>query len=962
MDDFLTPVKTTPLTESTENGLSLSKETKLTTNKPITSAEDIIDVLRSQPDGQQLQDVLSYINHGGARNFLQITVPGPVSSQLINALVTIIIPDFWESLGKQKSQRLIKQDIITCLRNTSGIGAIVARLKALVLESKQKKGRGERKSVVQHISNLLEVLELVLHDGNTTYEIWKSIYFHIASPLQRTLIWKEFVSLVASGKVLTASAQAEDVLKESKEVPSVNRAWIATGSDTSKWLGRNIVLMLGSKDADDDTYQTDLSLLLRKSMTLGYLDSLVGEIICSTVLTQGKSVVALSKLVSKLLLHEQKKFIVSVLSVISGQFLKFSNSNVNEKEGETPKDISGSAALLAGLLSDNERLLEIVVTWTTSATTAGLNSSVRMLRVAFAVLSDNEDSLQQILEKNLDIFGDQLFIKHTPILQQEALAQRLLLACGYVHRKQPIALLMIARSSTHGSGMTNRIAASSPRARFLGMVVGVAISELVDKPESRMKFDFDESEKTEVEYLTDLTRIKDNIGTIEDLKMDEREPQKRSKQILTTQKANLESVKSNAKSSSKITEIKVPRVVEILDDSEDDDLVPYSKPDSDPEDDTEDATLVQRNKPIAPVYVRDLIAGLKDSENYDRHILALQTSTSLIRRKSNFGKEVIDHIHDLASTLVGLQDNFDIEKFHEMRQQAMVATLLAQPAEMGQWFAKAFFEGDYSLSQRVTLLTTMGLGARELAGYSSDDTNTPAVQSFPSKKLPERLHKIYATEISPVESISKRLQRSVMEPLALDAADRLSGPSVLKVRTFSSRMEVEKKRKKVIPNELAKIVSQSFFFPLTGRWWTHLQAYGNQSLYFSPIVLPVYLKTLAIILHASGPSTHSLPQMTSELWDLLLSIRSNADEPAILEAWLFAVLMSLEVNEDKQRLAQDHAKALLEIQGWMKLVFDRLGRGDEDERIRSLAAGVLVRCGEVIEKYQRLLLGDLLDY
>jgi telomere length regulation protein len=44
-------------------------------------------------------------------------------------------------------------------------------------------------------------------------------------------------------------------------------------------------------------------------------------------------------------------------------------------------------------------------------------------------------------------------------------------------------------------------------------------------------------------------------------------------------------------------------------------------------------------------------------------------------------------------------------------------------------------------------------------------------------------------------------------------------------------------------------------------------------------------------------------------------------------------------------------------------VFERLGAGaEEDEKLRMLAAGVMVRCHEVVEKYQRSMVGDMLDY
>jgi telomere length regulation protein len=47
----------------------------------------------------------------------------------------------------------------------------------------------------------------------------------------------------------------------------------------------------------------------------------------------------------------------------------------------------------------------------------------------------------------------------------------------------------------------------------------------------------------------------------------------------------------------------------------------------------------------------------------------------------------------------------------------------------------------------------------------------------------------------------------------------------------------------------------------------------------------------------------------------------------------------------------------------VRSVFEDLGTGsEEDERVRVLAAGVVVRCQEVIEKYQRRMAGALMDY
>lgn len=186
-----------------------------------------------------------------------------------------------------------------------------------------------------------------------------------------------------------------------------------------------------------------------------------------------------------------------------------------------------------------------------------------------------------------------------------------------------------------------------------------------------------------------------------------------------------------------------------------------------------------------------------------------------------------DNLEELVSVLIGLNDQFDIANFQEVRQQALISVVLADPAQTGPYLVRCFYAGDYSFSQRVAILTAIGLSARELAGFKDgalvSDASTSSGPGFPSKMLPEKLHRLYSTESNPVDTITNKLKHTMITPLALDAADKVTGPSALKVRTFSSRMQVEKNRK-IITNELAKIVAQSLFFPLTGGWWSHAKA------------------------------------------------------------------------------------------------------------------------------------------
>lgn len=504
------------------------------------------------------------------------------------------------------------------------------------------------------------------------------------------------------------------------------------------------------------------------------------------------------------------------------------------------------------------------------------------------------------------------------------------------------------------------------------MAVGMVISRMVDKPETRLNFDFEGDDAAEAQWYQDLADVNDPLGKISDLKVKSDRSSKRRADRSDSKPATYDISKQT------VTQIQGPRIIEILSDEdgdEDDDLVPYPKPDSDPEDETDDPTEINRNKPIAPVYIRDLVAGLRDTENYDRHALALSAAASLIRRKANFGSEVLDHIDELATILVGLNDSFELQQFAEHRQQALIAVLLAKPNTMAPWFARSFFAGDYSITQRTAMLTTLGLGARELAGLerTAEESFSSPTASFPSKQLPPNLHALYSKDTSsptPLTRITSSMMKQLLSPLAAQAADSLTGPSILKVgqsRTFSSRMEVEARRSKPIPNALSQMVAENFFFPLTGRWWLATRnSMSNSSLYTSTHLLPAFLHTLALLMNASGPNTIALPQMTRELWELLLSCRAYAlDDKKILSALLFAFLMLLETNGDKERLATEQGKELMETQEWVRMVFEGLPagkEGGEDDKVRVLAAGVVVRCQEVVEKYQRRLVGSMMDY
>jgi telomere length regulation protein len=715
------------------------------------------------------------------------------------------------------------------------------------------------------------------------------------------------------------------------------------------------------------------------------------------LLTKNAESRKLGSLLDSLPQTEQRKVLFSTLKILSADYLN-RLGNCDSEESRAP--ISAAAGAITSFIGASETRKAHLVEWLVGSSGAGLGEGVGIRRAVLAVVSQEREPAVAVLDRSISQYGDQLYIKHSPMLQQEgksrritvqtrankivAHAQVLLLAAGYVHKKWPLKLSMLLKSSPWMNAISNRLGAPHLRARFLGMVVGEAFSGLVDKDDKRLNFKMKETEQDEGKWYKELVQISDQVGAVEPLL----EPQPDAPVPKKSSPA------APVKPSSQHRQQGF--IIEELSDEElsDDDIAPYRKPDSDEEDSDEDATLVRRDKPKAPVYIRDLIRYLRDTENYDHQKLALTTAPTLIRRKANFGKEVAEHTEELAGLLIGLQDKYEIEDFDNLKLQGMIAIVVAQPQLMGAWFSKTFFDGDYSVSQRASVLIVLGLSARELAGF--EVSQHAAAASFPSKTLPERVERLFigeqpSTERLPssflkalppnaLDTMARSITADLLAPLAATAADAATGADVLKLSTFTSRLAESNPKVKIksrtkpqirtIKNTTAQLLSTSFFSPLIARFQAaiHSSASRTRGIIFQPYLLALYIKTLALLLHAAGPSTLALPQMTAELWGLLLNtgVRAQAvGDLSVTQSLLFAFLALLDVNDDRMRdVCQDLGREVVETQEWVAGVFGGLrgGDGGDEEQVKMLAAGVLVRLNEGMEKYRLLMVGDLIGY
>ncbi|KAH6648611.1 telomere length regulation protein-domain-containing protein [Truncatella angustata] len=990
MEDLLTPLSQTyrkPDRDTELWTLSAPPKAELPSRPDFkgSSPEEALETLRSQPGYEELVVVLDYLRRGlEGKHAFNVLQPSPQGAQIVHVLVAEILPNYWAVVKENSPDNERNHDLdllLNCLLSVTGINATLASLKTLLQQIKS-----DPKGVKQSHFNLnlgiaLDFLDHLLIGNNKVRKIWHGVKSSDENLGRARALRQEFISLIASGKIVSLSAEAEAILQAADKLEKPY--WFADNKKYVKWLGDNLVPWIR---VDGDNAVRICADVFTRALKLGHADTLV-EPLYEALILQDERPQFFSQLLDHIPQLDQRKVLGVVLKVLSSRL----DNDIDESTEDCPL-IWAAAGVLDAVVGASEVRKGHLVAWLTDATGAGLGESCGIRRAAVAVLGGNKERVTTVLEKSLNQFGDQLYVKHSPILQQEAHAQVLLLSAGYVYRISPIKLTILLRTGSYLNAISNRIGASQDRAKFLGMVVGEALSGMVHGGDQKLDFKMDEMSSDDAKWYKSLLLISDEIGPISPLRVQdvsEKPPTEAHKSISSTQKTSIRVPQSAPKSGFIIEEI------EDDEEEEDDDLVPYGKPDSDAEDSDDDPTLISRDKPKAPVYIRDLIALFRDTENYDRQKLALATAPILIRRKANYGTEVSSHAEELATLLVGLSDKYDLDDFDSQRQQGMVAIIVAQPQKMGRWFAKTFFDGDYSLSQRASILIALGLSGREIAGYETSDYSS--VSSFPSKQLPSKAEKHYimspssnkytstpsnlkALPANALDNISQSLSQTFLAPLAAEAADAATGPNALKLSTFTSRLQDPSKVKpgsaikktgiRSIPNTTAQIIATNFFFPLTSRFLAalHSPSAAMRGILFQPYLLTVYLKTLSLLLHAAGPSTLALPQMTSEFWDLLLGVRAQCvGEQGVTQAVLFGLMALLDVNEgDMRGLCEQHGRKVVESVEWVSGVFDRTRGGDqggdgEENRVKMMAAGILIRLREAVEKYRRLLMGDMID-
>ena len=118
------------------------------------------------------------------------------------------------------------------------------------------------------LKDLLSVLQFVVEPQEFVITIWSHLNTLIEKEVQRQVIWREFISMIAAAKLLSVSAEAFHASKDNfidREDP-----WIVNGSAYAAWLGLNVYNMALKLEETDLRGWKALSQFFRRSLTLGY--------------------------------------------------------------------------------------------------------------------------------------------------------------------------------------------------------------------------------------------------------------------------------------------------------------------------------------------------------------------------------------------------------------------------------------------------------------------------------------------------------------------------------------------------------------------------------------------------------------------------------------------------------------------------------------------------------------------
>jgi telomere length regulation protein len=279
MEELLTPVSTAYKASHIESRGTLieARDPPKADSIPsqISTPEEALKTLRADPDLATLKFALKYLVYDAPSNSgFRITYPSPIAAQLVNALVSGVLPNYWSTFnetlsGRNKKSFKYSQErelFLSCLRSALGLNAILSRLKNLTQQIKGGEKNDKGLTPTETLRDLIDVLEALLNGEKLIASVWSSLD---GNSTQRKALWHEIVVLIGGGRMLNGVAEYSSLINEiSSQI--VETIWAGDGVKYSQWLARNIIRWSKDLPKNPQGPWKQLSELLSKSLHLGY--------------------------------------------------------------------------------------------------------------------------------------------------------------------------------------------------------------------------------------------------------------------------------------------------------------------------------------------------------------------------------------------------------------------------------------------------------------------------------------------------------------------------------------------------------------------------------------------------------------------------------------------------------------------------------------------------------------------
>jgi telomere length regulation protein len=402
-------------------------------------------------------------------------------------------------------------------------------------------------------------------------------------------------------------------------------------------------------------------------------------------------------------------------------------------------------------------------------------------------------------ESLMQLWGDDQYIKDVQDTHQERLTTQLLILSNYLSKTE---LNDISKTRLFLNAITSRLSINDPVKRNLGITIARVVTNNEVQLVVEDEIIVDEIPKVNFKLPIDFSDLL-LVNAINDLSISNR------KQTVTI--------------------------------------------DSDDDSDNEDGYESQDE--TEPVFLKDLVVKF-NSDKLNSITKLLSHTIRLVRQKATFKLEIEFYSEELITLLVGLVNKYEEANFEKLKLNAIVSVIVVNPLIISH-IMRLLFTGDYSLQQRMIILSSISLSAREMRGFEDDFIENPTFD-FPTKQIESRK-----------KTLVEEVQAPKLQEIKDDENEGVIGQG--KVTRVSSKLT--KSTKAVKANNFSKIAPK-FFYPLANGWIE-----GINVGHYSEMFLKHYLQTMELIINAAYPC-HDFENM-AELFAEIQSNTSNVIVPTV---------------------------------------------------------------------------------